>query len=159
MENKTKTVVADSAIIENSVRHFLSLWCERMPENAQVKKTETLNFSDHKEVVLQLSNQFIVSELAATLKDELSLHVLYSARYDGGEAYRAVEYSTPNEDGMYMVFIASSQHGLADIVTVLFYDSVDGMYSHVREEHGRAACINAELLEMAKPSEVMSVFY
>lgn len=159
MENNIKEVAEESVAIENSVLKFLSLWCERMPENAQVKDTETMNFCNHKEVVMQLSKQFVVSELTATLKERLAIHVLYAARYDGGNAYKAVGYSTPNEDGMYVVYVVSSQHGLADTVTVFFYDSVDDMYSHVRDEHIRAAGMNAEFMEMAKPSEVMSVFY
>lgn len=159
MEKEKSFVNADNAAIENAVNNFRSLWCEKMPETAQIKNTETLDFTDRKDVVLQLDKQFLITDFVQVLKEELGLHLLYTVKYEDGGAYKAVGYSTPSDAGMYVVVVTSSQRGLSDSLTVYFYDSVDCMYRHICVEMDKLKDVPAEIVQQERLSDVMATFY
>ena len=159
MGKENSFVNADNAAIEDAAKIFQRLWREKMPEKAQIKNAETLDFTDRKDVVLQLGTQFLVADFVQVLKEELGLHLLYTVRYEGGGAYRAVGYSTPSEVEMYVVVITSSQYGLSDSLTVYFYDSVDCMYRHICVEMDKLKDVPAEIIQRERISDVMAAFY
>lgn len=73
MESEKIIVNADNAAIEDAVKKFQSLWCEKMPETAHIKNAETLDFTDRKDVVLQLDKQFLITDFVQVLKDNTLL--------------------------------------------------------------------------------------
>lgn len=148
----------DSDFIEESMRRFLSMWCEKMPETAQVKNTETHVLEGCKQLVLQLDNQFMVDEFTNIIASKLNLHILAIAKIDESTE-EAMLYCTPCENCMYTIKISSKEHGVVDNIIVSFYHSLEMMYTSIKLQYLSLINKRWSFSVCQKPADILSVFY
>jgi len=110
------------------------------------------------EVVFNMSEQHMLENFVTDLAEKLSMHVLYASREEKGKVYKAVAYSQPVEDEMFVVNLSSTQYGIIDSMTVFFFDSLEIMYYHLLRERNRMPKLQKDILEQEAYGDTLSNF-
>ena len=135
------------------LRTYLSTYFKPGNENPIIRK-------DYAECLFPLTFQQLTEDMADEFTTCLDYHILYANRSHDGSEYHAVLYSRPFEHDMVVVVLDSIQHGLTESVKVLFFDSLDTMYNHVRQMWIDSLFMKGELLEgIEQEAELMQDFF
>lgn len=125
---------------KDKLRTYLSTYFKPGTEKPVMRK-------GYAECTFRLSYQQLVEDMADEFVTCLHHHVLYARKSDGGTEYHVVLYSQPYDHDMVVVVMDSIQHGLIECVKVLFFDSLDNMYAHVRQMWIDSLFLEGKLLE------------
>ena len=110
------------------------------------------------EVVFNMNDQQMLENFTSELAGKLHLHILYASREDSGKTYKVVAYPTPVEDGMFVIYLSSTNYGIVDAMTVLFFDSLEVMYYQLLRERNRMPKLQRDILEQEEYAETLANF-
>lgn len=148
----------ENETLKDSIDDFLSILRGKSPAYFSSVKVTTVLHSEFAEVFFQLNSQVMMEDMAEELAEKLGVHILYAVKYDNGKIYKAVAYSVPVENRMYIVFLDSQQYGIMDSLTVYFYDSMDDMYKQVCKEYTNRPKTSVFVLEKEAYSKMLGSF-
>lgn len=149
----------ENEILKDSISDFLSEIREKSPEYFNSLGVKTVLHRGYAEVFVLLNKQVMMEHLVDELANVLGIHVLYAVRDNKGQTYKAVAYSVPVENKMYVIHLASQQYGVIENMTVNFYDSLEIMYKQVCKEFTNMPKFDMFILEKEKYSDVINSFY
>lgn len=149
----------ENEILKDSISDFLSEIREGSSEFFNSVDLKTVLHGDCAEVFVELNKQVMMEDLVDSLAKDLGVQILYAARSEDGQTYKAVAYSIPVENRMYVIHLASRQHSIVENMTVNFYDSLEVMYKHVAKEFTAMPKSNFFFFEKEKFSDVINSFY
>lgn len=110
------------------------------------------------EVAFNMNDQHMLENFISDLAEKLHVHVLYASKEHDGKVYRAVVYPTPVEDGMFVIYLSSTNYGIVDSMTVSFFDSMEVMYYQLLRERNRMPTANRDILEQEAYTQTLSNF-
>lgn len=148
----------ENEVLKDSISDFLSILREKSADFFKSSEIKTVLHSEYAEVYFEQNSQMMMEDLVQNLVEVLGVHVLYAVKSDEGKNYKAVAYSVPVENSMYIIFLSSQQYGLLDSMTVYFYDSIEKMYKQVCKEYSSQPKHSVFVLEKEQRSEMASSF-
>ena len=98
-----------------------------LPEEADVVEHNT-----YAEAVIKLKKQQMLDDFTDGLEKRMMLNILYGKRSVDGQKYRVLAYSTPYKDEMFLIVLESYQYGIMESLTAELFDSMEKMFSFVR---------------------------
>lgn len=122
---------------------------------------ETLNVplhDDYIEAQFTFDSQIMLEDLIDTITKDEEFHVLVATKSEDEKDFRAVVYTTPYENNMFVVTMTSHEYGIVNDIIAKVYDDIETMYISLRKELtlGGSADIT---IEAQKLSDVIKVFY
>ena len=137
---------------KDKLRTYLSTYFKPGIENPVIRK-------GYAECVFPLTYQQLAEDMADEFATCLHHRILYARKSSSSNEYHVVLYSQPYEHDMVVVVMDSIQHGLIESVKVLFFDSLDTMYAHVRQMWIDSLFHKGRLLEgIEQEAELMQDF-
>ena len=137
---------------QKKLKTYLSTYFRPEPVTPVIRK-------DYAECVYPLTSQQLAEDMADEFATCLHHRILYARESSSGTEYHVALYSQPYEHNMVVVIMDSIQHGLIESVKVLFFDSLDTMYAHVRQMWIDSLFQDGKLLEgIEQESELMQDF-
>lgn len=109
------------------------------------------------ETDISMRTQWWLEDLVDKLVERINVNILYAVT-DGGKEYRVIAYSMPYEDELYILKLESHQYGIADHLTVAFYDSLDTMFEEIKYHLQELMVSDAEVLEQEDARTTFSHF-
>lgn len=145
-------------VLKDSISDFLSILRDKSADFLKSYEIKTVLHSEYAEVYFEQSSQVMMEDLVENLVAVLGIHVLYAVKSDDGKTFKAVAYSVPVENSMYIIYLSSQQYGIVDSMTVCFYDSLDIMYKQVCNEYTNVPKQSVFVLEKEQRSVMVSSF-
>ncbi len=145
MEDVNKTIrMSGDSIAENFNR-----FCEEI-DNTALFKNEEIALQRSKKMgiaTIHLKRQMMMEDFIDELTKYLVLDVLFAFCQNDGRDYKAIAYSKPYQEEMYVIFMGSNQHGLLEEINVVFFDSMDYMLEILKKLLHQLKNKNVEILE------------
>lgn len=108
---------------------------------------------------LKLQSQRMMDDVITFLADTFQLKILYVYHsLDGGHYQKALLYSFPRLNQMYVIGIESHQYGIVEEVVVTFYSSLDVMFRHLKSSFDYLSRQKVKILGSQTLPELYSVF-
>lgn len=122
--------VIDNAIVKNfaDFQEKLSYTGVFQCDNLQLKITNDIGT-----VTIPMHHQHMADDFLKELTRFLDVNILYAYRKLDGSDYRIVAYTMPYHDEMYIVFLNSQQYGIVEEMHVVFFESLEVMFSWLRK--------------------------
>ena len=142
---RTNYAVSDRA--KRNFNNLVNTLEKTIPDNGFVFDEAVLTGRKNcAETTIPIRTQWWMEDLVDKLEKRIKVNILYAIT-DGGKDYRAIAYSIPYEDELYIMEIESHQYGITDKLTVAFYDSLDTMFEDIMFHLQKLATSDAEILE------------
>ena len=153
MDDMSKTIrMAGDLIAENFDR-----FSEEIGNTAREEIGNTALFTNE-EVTLQrseksgmatfhLKKQVMMEDFIDELTKYLAVEVLCAYCQNEGQDYKAIAYSKPYQEEMYVIVMESNQHGLMDEISVVFFESMDAMLEMLEKQLHQLKGKQVEVLE------------
>lgn len=148
----------ENEVLKDSISDFLSMLREKATSFFAASEIRTVLHSEYAEVYFEQNSQLMMEDLVENLVEILGVHVLYAVKSNDDTTYKAVLYSVPVENSMYIIFLSSKQHGIVESMTVNFFDSIEIMYKQVCEEYSSQPKHSVFVLEKELRSEMVANF-
>ena len=145
MDDMSKTIrMASDLIAENFDRFSEEIGNTALFTNEEVtlqrrEKTGLVTF--------HLKKQMMMEDFIDELMKYLVLEVLCAYCQNEGQDYKAIAYSKPYQEEMYIIVMESSQHGLMDEISVVFFESMDAMLEMLEKQLHQLKGKQVEVLE------------
>ena len=81
-----------------------------------------------------LKKQVMMEDFIDELTKYLAVEVLCAYCQNEGQDYKAIAYSKPYQEEMYVIVMESNQHGLLDDISVVFFESMDAMLEMLEKQ-------------------------
>ena len=98
-------------------------------------------------VTFHLKKQMMMEDFIDELMKYLVLEVLCAYCQNEGQDYKAIAYSKPYQEEMYIIVMESNQHGLMDEISVVFFESMDAMLEMLEKQLHQLKGKQVEVLE------------
>ena len=144
--------MADDLIAENFNRFSDEIGNTALFANEKVtlQRSETTGVA-----AFHLKAQMMMEDFIDELTKYLSVEVLCAYCQNEGQDYKAVAYSMPYQEEMYVIVMESNQHGLMDEIIVVFFESMDDMLEMLEKQLHQLKGKGVEMLEQQREK----VFY
>ena len=145
MDDMSKTIrMASDLIAENFDRFSEEIGNTALFTNEEVtlqrrEKTGLVTF--------HLKKQMMMEDFIDELMKYLILEVLCAYCQSEGQDYKAIAYSKPYQEEMYIIVMESNQHGLMDEISVVFFESMDAMLEMLEKQLHQLKGKQVEVLE------------
>ena len=145
MDDMSKTIrMASDLIAENFDRFSEEIGNTALFTNEEVtlqrrEKTGLVTF--------HLKKQMMMEDFIDELMKYLVLEVLCAYCQNEGQDYKAIAYSKPYQEEMYVIVMESNQHGLLDDISVVFFESMDAMLEMLEKQLHQLKGKQVEVLE------------
>lgn len=145
MDDMSKTIrMASDLIAENFDRFSEEIGNTALFTNEEVtlqrrEKTGLVTF--------HLKKQMMMEDFIDELMKYLVLEVLCAYCQSEGQDYKAIAYSKPYQEEMYIIVMESNQHGLMDEISVVFFESMDAMLEMLEKQLHQLKGKQVEVLE------------
>ena len=153
MDDMNNTIrMADDLIVENFDRFSEEIGNTALFKNEQVtlQRSETTGVA-----TFHLKAQMMMEDFIDELTKYLAIEVLCAYCQNGGQDYKAIAYSKPYQEEMYVIVMESNQHGLLDDISVVFFESMDAMLEMLEKQFHQLKGKGVEVLEKQREK----VFY
>ena len=97
--------------------------------------------------IFHLKKQTMMEDFIDELMKYLVLEVLCAYCKNEGQDYKAIAYSKPYQEEMYVIVMESNQHGLLDDISVVFFESMDAMLEILEKQLHQLKGKQVEVLE------------
>ncbi len=153
MDALDKTIrMAGDLIAENFDRFSEEIGNTALFANEQV----TLQRSEKTGMgTFHLKKQMMMEDSIDELAKYLAVEVLCAYCENDGQDYKAIAYSKPYQEEMYVIVMESNQHGLLDDISVVFFESMDAMMEMLEKQLHQLKGKGVEVLEQQREK----VFY
>lgn len=156
-------VIKDVACVKNeiykdSIYNLFNILMLKMAETFDNQQYEINIHDDYAEVVWKTKKQVMAEDLTDSLEKKLGAHVMYASKEDDGRIIKVEAYSTPVENSMYIIYLSSDQHGVVDSMTVVFFDSLEIMYYHLRKDYQNITKVESSIIEKQSLKDLVSIF-
>ena len=94
-----------------------------------------------------LKKQMMMEDSIDELAKYLAVEVLCAYCENEGQDYKAIAYSKPYQEEMYVIVMESNQHGLLDDISVVFFESMDAMLEMLEKQLLQLKGKDVEVLE------------
>jgi len=109
-------------------------------------------------VVIPMIQQHMLNDFLDKLVELLKVNILYSCKTGDGRCWRAVTYSMPCHNEMYIVGMDSEMYGIVEEVTVTFFDTIDVMFAWLRDNLESMQSSKNIFLHKQETSELYRIF-
>lgn len=111
-------------------------------------------------ITISLSSQTMMEDVIQILMELLrNANVLYSYRSkDNGKRQKAVVYSTPFQDSMYIIGIESAQYGIVESINLTFYNSMEIMFEQLLRMYEQFQKTKADVIDFQPINELYKNF-
>ena len=145
MDNMSKTIrMAGDLIAENFDRFSEEIG------NTALFTTEKVTLQRQEKsglAIFHLKKQMMMEDFIDELMKYLVLEVLCAYCQNEGQDYKAIAYSKPYQEEMYVIVMESNQHGLMDEISVVFFESMDAMLEMLEKQLHQLKGRQVEVLE------------
>ena len=158
MEIITEITDIRNAVFRDSAFAFSQMLDRKVSGVFDRTKIEMYEHPSFLEAVIPTSDQMMAEDLTQILQDNLDLHIMYATEENNGKIIKVVAYSTPEENHMAIVYLSSTMYGVADFITVHFFDSVEVMYLYLSRAYRMMTTIPACILEKQERGDILKAF-
>lgn len=146
-------------VMEENILLFYQKLMNRLPQYFETQQINVIDHSDYKEAVVHLSKQSLLEYFTDDLVKEFGLYVYLATKEENSKYYRVIVYPRPDEENMFVIYLSSQNYGLTDSMTIVFYDSVDVMYTDMLKNTQYINAQPAEILEREPIDQTLEHFY
>jgi len=160
MEDMSATIKAASDIIDDSLVQNLNSFKETISAS-ELFALDNLRFDMTGKVgtvVIPMIQQHMLNDFLDKLVELLKVNILYSCKTGDGRCWRAVTYSMPCHNEMYIVGMDSEMYGIVEEVTVTFFDTIDVMFAWLRDNLESMQSSKNIFLHKQETSELYRIF-
>lgn len=108
--------------------------------------------------LIKLKKQQNINSIAEMLEKELSVNILYCIKSSDNRTHQALLYSMPYDDESYVINITSVMFGVVEKINLVFYRSLDTMFSKLNEKYQSLDENQWEIVKMQRPEVFFGKF-
>lgn len=158
MEVITDVACVKNEVYKDSIYNLFKILVLKMPDVFDTQQYNIYIHDDYAEVVWKTKQQVMAEDLTDALEKKLNVHIMYASSENNGKNVKVEAYSTPVENSMYVVYLSSDQYGVIDSMTVIFFDSLEIMYYHLRKDYQGITKVESDIIEKQSPKDLVSIF-
>lgn len=145
MGDTNQTIRMSGDLIAENYNRFR----EEIDNTALFKNEETVLQRSQKMGIAtkHLKGQMMMEDFIDELTKYLVIDVLFAFCQNNGRDYKAIAYSKPYQEEMYVIVMDSNQHGLLEEITIVFFDSMDSMLEMLKKQLQQLKRKDVEILE------------
>lgn len=91
-------------------------------------------YNCYETISIHMNGQKMIEEIMISLLNILNVNILYEIMNNTGKLHKAVAYSTPYADELFVIHLESVQYGVVENMEITFFESLENMYDHLKKD-------------------------